>query len=185
MAEYEPYFNPGTGEEIEYLVTGAESDGEFVRYRWRSVAGAEIPEHVHPHQEERFTIESGEPHFTLDGEERVGQPGETVVIPPGTWHSEWNPGNEDVTGVVELRPAMLTKEMHEMFAGMVNDGMANDKGVPRNPLQLGVTYWYFRNDIRVAKPPPWLQNLFLPPLAALGRIAGLKPYYERWDSRKS
>ena len=183
MTSFAPYFNPGTGEEIEYLVTAEESNGELVRYRWKSVAGARIPEHMHPHQEERFTSESGVPHFTLGGSERVGAPGETIVIPAGTWHAEWNPGSEDVTGVVELSPAMESKELHEMFAGMVNDGIANEQGVPRNPLQLGVTYWHFRNDIRVAKPPPWLQNLFLPPLAAIGRLAGLKPYYERWDSR--
>lgn len=70
-----------------------------------------------------------------------------------------------------------------MFAGYTNDGLTALSGAPRNPFRLAVTFWYFRSDIRVSSPPPWLQNLFLPPLAALGRLLGYKPYYERWDSR--
>jgi hypothetical protein len=61
--------------------------------------------------------------------------------------------------------------------------MAGSSGAPRNPLRLAVTFWYFRRDIRVTSPPPWLQNLFLPPLAALRRLCGYNPYYDRWDSR--
>ena len=185
MASYREYFNPGTGEWIQYLVTGAESDGELVRYRWRSVPGGSIPMHFHPRQEERFEIESGEAHFTREGEEIVAGPGETVVIPAGARHSERNPGREEVRGVVELRPALGAKEMHEMFAGLHADGMATSGGAPRNPLRLGATFWHFRNDIRVESPPPWLQNVFLPPLWALGRAVGIEPYCERWNSTES
>ncbi len=111
---YREYFNPGTGEWIQYLETGAETGGERVRYRWRSVSGGKIPEHFHPLQEELFTIESGEPHFTIDGREVVGRAGETVVVPAGARHSERNPGTEDATGVVELRPA-LNKPYYERW----------------------------------------------------------------------
>ena len=184
MTRYAEYFNPGTGEWIQYLSTGAESNGEVVSYRWRSVPGGSIPEHFHPRQEETFRIESGEAHFTRDGEEVVAGPGETVVIPAGSRHSEWNPGQDEVRGTVELRPALGAKELHEMFAGLNNDGMATRSGAPKNPLQLGVTFWHFRDDIRVSSPAPWLQNLFMPPLWALGRAVGLEPYYERWDSKE-
>jgi quercetin dioxygenase-like cupin family protein len=183
MGAYRPFFNPGTGEWIEYLVTGEESEGELVRYRWRSVAGGSIPEHFHPLQEERFEIESGEAHFTRDGEETVAGPGETVTIPAGVRHAEWNAGAEDVRGTVELRPALRAKELHEMLAGLNNEGLAKKSGAPKSPLQLGLTFWHFHNDIRVSSPPLWLQNLFLPPLWAVGRAVGMKPYYERWDSK--
>ncbi|MGD9734106.1 MAG: cupin domain-containing protein [Solirubrobacterales bacterium] len=184
MAGYQEYFNPGTGEWIEYLVTGAESDGALVRYRWRSVPGGSIPEHFHPRQEERFEIESGEAHFSRDGIEILAGPGDTVVIPAGARHSERNRGTEEVRGVVELRPALGAKELHEMFAGLNNDGKALASGAPKNPLQLGTTFWHYRDDIRVSSPPRWLQNLFLPPLWALGRAVGIKPYYERWNSKE-
>ncbi len=145
--------------------------------------GGAIPEHVHPLQEERFIITSGEAHFTLDGEERVVGPGETIVVPIGIRHSESNPGSAVIEGVVELRPALHSREMHEAFAGLAAEGKTTVRGAPKNPLQLGATLWHFRNESRVTSPPTWVQNLIFPPLWALARICGVRPYYERWDSR--
>jgi quercetin dioxygenase-like cupin family protein len=47
-----------------------------------------ITEHIHPHQEERFTILAGEAHFTLGGQEHVAGASETIVVPAGVPHSE-------------------------------------------------------------------------------------------------
>jgi hypothetical protein len=90
--------------------------------------GGAITEHIHPHQEERFAISAGEAHFTLGDEERVVGPGETLVVPVGVRHSESNPGSVEVEGVVELRPALHTKEMFEAFAGVAADGKATPRG---------------------------------------------------------
>jgi uncharacterized cupin superfamily protein len=40
-----------------------------------------ITEHIHPRQEERFTILAGEAHFTLNGAAVVAGAGETVTDP--------------------------------------------------------------------------------------------------------
>jgi hypothetical protein len=53
-------------------------------------------------------------------------------------------------------------------------------GAPKNPLQLGATFWHFRHESRVTI---WVQNLILPPLWALAKVFGVRPYYDRWDSR--
>ncbi len=136
---FRPFFNPATGEWIEYTAVAEDSDGELVRFNWRSMPGGVITEHIHPHQEERFVIVSGEAHFTLNGEERTATAGETIVVPPGVRHSEGNLGSAEITGVVELRPALHTKEFHEAVAGLVADGKTTPRGAPRNPLRLGVT----------------------------------------------
>ena len=115
--------------------------------------GGVITEHVHPRQEERFTILAGEAHFTLNGAELVAGAGETVVVPAGVPHSEGNPGPGEIDGVVELRPALRTKEWHEALAGPVADGKTTPRGAPRNPLQLGATFWHFRHESRVTSPP--------------------------------
>jgi quercetin dioxygenase-like cupin family protein len=47
---------------------------------------------------------AGEARFTLDGEERVARPGETIIVPAGVRHSEGNPGPAEIQTVVE-RPA--------------------------------------------------------------------------------
>ena len=147
--------------------------------------GGAITEHVHPHQEERFSIIAGEAHFTVNGEERVVGPGETIVVPVGVRHSESNPGSVEIKGVVELRPGLHSKEMHEAFAGLGTEGKTTSRGAPKNPLQLGATVWHFRHESRVTSPPIWVQDLVLPPLWALAKVFGVRAYDDRWDSRTS
>jgi mannose-6-phosphate isomerase-like protein (cupin superfamily) len=127
---FRPFFNPATGEWIEYTAVGEDTCGELVRFNWRSVPGGVITEHVHPHQEERFAILAGEARFTLDGKQIVARAGETVVVPAGVRHSEGNPGPGDITAVVELRPARRTKEFHEAVAGLAADGRTTPRGAP-------------------------------------------------------
>jgi hypothetical protein len=54
-----PFFNPATGEWITYTAIAEDNGGQLVRFTWRSVPGGVITEHIHPHQEERFTILAG------------------------------------------------------------------------------------------------------------------------------
>jgi quercetin dioxygenase-like cupin family protein len=112
-AGFRPFFNPATGEWITYTAIAADNDGQLVRFSWRSVPGGVITEHIHPRQEERFTILAGEAHFTLGGEQRTARAGETIVVPAGVPHSEGNPGPGEIEGIVELRPALHAKEFHQ------------------------------------------------------------------------
>ncbi len=114
MTGFRPFFNPATGEWITYTALAEDSDGQLVRFTWRSVPGGVITEHVHPGQEERFTILAGEAHFTLNGAELVAGAGETVVVP--SWWSatpEGNPGRGRGRVQSSNRPAHWTKEWHE------------------------------------------------------------------------
>lgn len=171
--------NRSTGERIEFL----DDERDLVRFNWRSEPGGEITEHMHPAQEERFSIRAGEAHFLVDGVERVVGAGETIVVPAGARHSESNRGSVAVEGVVELRPALASRQMHEAFAGLDSEGKTNARGAPRNPLQLGATVWRFRHESRVTSPPVWVQNIVLPPLAVLARLFRVPTYRENWDSR--
>ena len=92
MTSFRPFFNRATGEWIEFTAVAEDSDGQLVRFSWRSVPGGVITEHVHPRQEERFIITAGQARFTLDGEELVAGAGDTVIVPAGVRHSEGNPG---------------------------------------------------------------------------------------------
>jgi quercetin dioxygenase-like cupin family protein len=182
-SRFQPFSNPATGERILFTAVPEDGEADMVRFSWRSEPGGAITEHVHPHQEESFTIVTGQAHFTIDGEDRVVGAGETLIVPPGTRHSEANVGPVEVEGVVELRPALHSKEMHEAFAGPAAEGTTTPRGAPKNPLQLGATVWQFRRESRVTSPPIWLQNLMLAPLWALARVVGVRPYHDRWDSR--
>jgi len=180
---YRPLINSATGETIQFIAQPPGEDEDVVRFNWHSNPGGEITEHIHPLQEERFNITAGQAHFVLDGETRVLGPGETITVAAGTRHSEENRGSTEVSGTVELRPALKTREMHEAFAGLAAEGKTTPRGAPKNPLQLGATIWHFRHESRATTPPIWLQNLILPPLAALARLFGVSAYNHRWDSR--
>ena len=130
---FRPFFNPATGEWIEYTAVAEDSNGELVRFNWRSVPGGVITEHIHPHQEERFTITTGQARFTLKGEEHLARAGETIVVPAGVPHSEGNTGSVEIEGVVELRPGLHTKEWHEALAGLVVDGKTTPQGRTQEP----------------------------------------------------
>jgi quercetin dioxygenase-like cupin family protein len=180
---FRPFFNPATGEWITYTAIAEDNDGQLVRFNWRSVPSGLIPEHIHPRQEERFTILAGQAHFTLNGEKHVAGPGQTIVVPVGVPHSVANPGPAQIEGIVERRPALQAKEFHEAVAGLVGDGKTTPVGAPKNPLQLGATFWHFRHESRVTSTPIWVQNLMLPPLWALAKVFGIRPYYHHWNSR--
>lgn len=49
----------------------------------------------------------------------------------------------------------------------------------------GVTFCYFRRESLVTAPSIAVQNIVLPPLSALAKILGVRPYHQRWDSRIS
>jgi quercetin dioxygenase-like cupin family protein len=183
VTRFRPFFNPATGEWIEYTTVAGDSGGALVRFNWRSMPGGVITEHVHPHQEERFIVLAGEARFTLDGQQCLTRAGEIMVVPAGVRHSEGNPGPGEMTAVVELRPAQQTKEFHEAVAGLVADGRTTRRGAPKNPLQLGATFWHFRHESRITSPPIGIQNVMLPLLWALAKIFRVRPYYDRWDSR--
>ena len=84
MTGFRPFFNPATGEWIEYTAVAEDTGGDLVRFNWRSVPGGVTTEHVHPHQEERFIVLAGEARFTLGGEERVAGAGETMLSRPAS-----------------------------------------------------------------------------------------------------
>jgi quercetin dioxygenase-like cupin family protein len=180
---FEPFFNPATGEWIEFTAVAEDTGGELISFNWRSIPGGLITEHIHPHQEERFIVVAGEARFTLGGAELLARAGDTVIVPAGVPHSEGNPGPAEVTAVVELRPALRSKEFHEAVAGLAADGRTTPRGAPKNPLQLGATFWHFRHESRVTSPPTEVQNFMLPPLWAMAKVFGVRPYYDRWDSR--
>jgi quercetin dioxygenase-like cupin family protein len=183
MTSFRPFLNPATGERITYTAIAEDTDGQLVRFDWRYEPGGVIPEHIHPRQEERFTILAGQAHFTVNGEKHVAGPGQTIVVPAGVPHSVANPGPAQTEGIVERRPALQAKEFHEAVAGLMADGKTTPAGAPKNPLQLGATFWHFRHESRVTSPPIWVQNLMLAPLWALAKVFGVRPYYHRWDSR--
>ena len=75
--------NPMTGERITFLKTTQETNGQLLRFEYVLPPGFTIPEHVHPHQEERHEVLSGMLRGRVGGQERDYTDGERVVGPAG------------------------------------------------------------------------------------------------------
>jgi quercetin dioxygenase-like cupin family protein len=171
-------YNPITGERVAFLATSADTNGEAVVIETvvqphGSVAAA----HVHPSQSERFAVKSGKLGIKAGREKRTLGPGEFVIVEPGTPHRFWNAGDEPVTFVCEIRPALQFESLLETMFALAAAGKTNRRGMP-NLLRLAVIAEAHFDTVRLPFPPAWLQKAGLALGAPLGRLVGYRPSYE-------
>lgn len=79
--------------------------------RNQSLAEATLPPgtatvaHYHPRAEELYLFTAGRGRLRVGDDERAVQPGDCVVIPPGTVHKLWNETDEELVLVCACSPA--------------------------------------------------------------------------------
>jgi quercetin dioxygenase-like cupin family protein len=169
--------NQVTGERLVFIQTSAETNGELVVVEaflkpTCFVAAA----HLHPYQEERFEVLSGEVGFKLDRSRLIAGPGQRVTVPAGTPHKFWNAGDDEAHFVCEVRPALQFERLIETMFSLAADGKTNRKGMP-NPLRLAVIARSHYDDVRLPFPPEWMQRMGLALGAPLGRLLGYEAVY--------
>ena len=170
--------NPVTGEELRFLETAADTDGEYVLVEARIAPnGIVAAAHVHPYQSERFEVIRGEVTFRKGRETIVARAGDVVEIEPGTAHKFWNAGETEAIFRTEVRPALEFERLIETMFALAADGKTNRKGMP-NPLRLAVIANAHFDDVRLPFPPEWMQKLGLVLGSPLGRLVGYGPTYE-------
>lgn len=159
-------------EQIEFLATAADTAGVLVRARVRSAPGRPAPpEHSHPRQEERFTVEHGLLGYVRGSSRLTASSGEVVVVPAGTNHTFWNAGDGELSVVTEVRPALRFESFVETIHVLIRDGRLPAGGKRPNPLLLAVVAQEFRDEWRLTNLPGAARS-FLPLLAFLGRRLG-------------
>lgn len=107
--------NERTGERVEFIVETA----ELLRMEvtWPK-PGRRSVRHAHPGMEERWTVSEGRAAFEVDGVLIEAGPGSWVIAPPGRAHLAWNPTDEPVRLVIEMRPALRWAEfVRRIFLG--------------------------------------------------------------------
>jgi quercetin dioxygenase-like cupin family protein len=112
--------NERTGERVDFLV---ESD-ELLRMKvtW-SKPGVRAVRHAHPGMEERWEVLDGRAAFEVDGVTVEAVPGSWVVAPPGRPHLAWNPTDEPVHLIIEMRPALRWAEFVRRFFAREEDAL--------------------------------------------------------------
>lgn len=173
--------NPLTGERVVFRETAAQTGGELFAFDlYARPAGRVAAAHVHPSQEERFTVRAGTIGMVVGGEERVATAGEQIVVAAGVAHDWWNAGAAEAQVLVEFRPALDTETFFETFFGLARDGKTNRRGMP-NLLRMLVLVDELGPSCPVLpRLPIGLQYAFARLLAPIGRLVGYRAIYARY-----
>ena len=144
--------NIRTGQRMTFLQTWFETNGTFLKIECESPV-SDIREylHIHPYQENRFHIISGELTFLIDGKIQKAQKGEIVSIPKNVSHEFWNAGNENAKYIQEFFPALKIDQLFETFFALARDGKLDNTGKP-NIFRASLILLHFQNELRLSKP---------------------------------
>jgi quercetin dioxygenase-like cupin family protein len=132
--------------------------------------GGRLPEHLHPRQEERWSVVEGQIRFGLGDTKRVIGPADgEIVVAPGTKHSLESVSDEDAHLRCHVLPALELQSFLEDSAAAAREGLFMRGGVPRN---LRGARWAarflkrYRADVVMSFPPRPVQ---LAMIVLLGR----------------
>ncbi len=171
--------NPVSKEEITFLQTGADTDGEL--FAFEVVAPPDMvppPAHVHARQEERIEVLEGEITTRVGGREAVLQAGDTAVWDAGVAHTWWNSGPGELRFRAEFRPAGDMQSFLETYCGLASEGRCDVEGQP--PLlqvAASLPLWGMYLD----GPPVLAQRVMMALLRPIAWSRGYRARYERFE----
>ena len=169
--------NPVSGERITFRQTSATTGGEYLEIDVELTPDGAVPGmHVHPNQEERFEILSGNVRFRKGLRRIDAKAGDVVVVEPGKAHKFKNNGELGAAMRVRVSPALDMERLFESAVGLAHDGRVTKKGMPK-PLDLALFVSEFKNEVRGPGSPGWLQRATLAPLAHVARRRGRAERY--------
>ncbi len=175
--------NPVTRERLTWLETANDTGGELLRFELFVRPGGSVPaSHIHTKQSKSFEVVAGTMRYRTDAERAKDlHEGESITVAPGETHVRWNPGDEEMSAVVEFRPAMNTETFIENMWGLARDGRKRGgKGVP-NMLQLSVWFaGFYEGENYLERFPIPIQKALFALLAPIGRRLGYKDWYPEY-----
>ncbi|HEX5503977.1 MAG TPA: cupin domain-containing protein [Thermomicrobiales bacterium] len=164
--------NPISGERIVIRESGARNGGRLLVFDLYLPPGAHVPaRHVHPAQEEQFTVVAGRMRFRVGRRTLMARPGDTVRVPAGTAHWFGNAGPGTSHARVEARPALRLEEAFEAAAVMGRERRYPGTRLPRL-TDLALYMLEYRRELATPDVPAALVRAVLTPLAWLGRRRG-------------
>lgn len=166
---------PPAGQEITFLETAEETDGEYIRVRSTLDGGsgrAHAVNHVHPQQTETITVQSGELGVERNGDRLGLTDGDHVTFEPGDAHAYWNAGDGELRIEIKLSPAMQTAQFMRVGFALSQVGKTTRAGIPLNPLRLGLVLDEFDGHLYVTGIPLSLQRLGARILGPIARAVG-------------
>ena len=175
--------NPAIGYRNTFLQTDVETNGELLQIMY-AVETPEskpvIPPHIHLQCEERFEVMQGHLGVILDGERQQLGLGEQVLIPPGTPHTFWNAGEDELRFITDVRPPGQLQTYWETVFGLAEDGKVGKNGLP-NLLQLAVVAPLA--DSYASNVPIRVTKFIIKLLGGIGCLLGYKESYPQYSQQ--
>lgn len=176
----ETIYNPVTSEKLLVLESTAEVFRMGFSINPRSKIAAE---HSHPFQEQKITVTMGELHCRVEGKDYVLYAGDSVTIPTGAQHFQWNPTAYETRAIEEYRPAGRIHAFFRVLFTLAQEGKTNGKGVPKPLIGAAMTV-EFKDTVRVSSLG---LRLLFNALAPLSRLLGyqkmIRNYTEKFERR--
>ena len=168
--------NPLSGERFIFSQTTADTGGELLAVEFVVAPDGHVPGgHVHPVQEEQFEVVSGRMRFKKGRKTILAGPGDTLVVPPVTYHRFANAGDGPAVIRVEVRPALKMEQLWETTVALAEEGRTFRSGLPR-PLELALFMREFEHEVQ-APFAPGAVRAATAPLAWLATRRGLTRRY--------
>ena len=168
MAKTGDVIDNGQGFRLLLVKTAADTGGELLEMEATYSGGDLPPSHIHPKQDERFTVLEGSMRTVIGSAQRVYTAGETFDVPAGTPHQMAAAEPSKVRW--EVRPALRTED----FFSQIYEARAG--GRLHALLATSAVLAEFRDEFRPVKPPEPLQGLLIHALAPLGRRAATRDH---------
>lgn len=156
-------------------------------------ARSDIAEHIHTGWTERFTIVKGTAYYTLDGQQRSAQAGESFVVMPRQRHVHpWSAGDAEMVyhqqndfGRPSPGAAQEVLGVFATVAELARDGKVGEDGRPKHPLQLAATLRTLnKHGGYDASLPIWAQQILSATLGRLAAALGYHGVHERFVAAK-
>lgn len=161
------FYNPQSGERLVVRENARSTAGQLLKVDVILAPHGHVPAaHVHPAQEERFTIVSGRLRFRAGLKRIIAGAGQTVIVPPGTIHRFTNAGSGEARVILEVRPALRMEDLFETVSELARQHRTLPNGMPR-PLDMALFLREFRDELQVPLVPAGLVDLVTAPLAAI------------------
>ena len=170
--------NPVIGDRVTFLRTTAETNGEYLLQRMELAPHGGNTMHYHLAFTEEFTVLEGELHVSLNGEERVLQAGERVLVPIRAPHRFYSTSDSPVVFTNEIRPARQMERATRIVYGLARDGKVNSQSIPRNIWQMALIFEM--GESYLVGMPLFLQRAIFGTLARIARWRGVERSFEKY-----
>jgi len=126
--------------QVTLKIMGAETGGAFAVFEDLVAPGGGPARHIHPDQEELFSVISGRFAFEIDGTRIEAGPGDLALVPRGAVHAFKNLGDAPARLRYILTPAGRAEDMFRALYAADQRGELTRETIPAITEGMGVVF---------------------------------------------